>query len=59
MDKIRASLSHPFPLAGKERQVSISNDSVLYPRDCTRIEALLKLADTRMYEDKQGLTSTR
>lgn len=57
LGKIKENLSRDFRIDNREIDLSISIGAVLYPRDGTRPETLMKLADTRMYEDKQSAKS--
>lgn len=52
--KIKENLSRDFRVDNQEIDLSVSIGAVLYPSDGTRLETLMKLADTRMYEDKQS-----
>jgi diguanylate cyclase len=57
LGKIKENLSRDFRIDNREIDLSISIGAVLYPRDGTRLETLMKVADTRMYEDKQSAKS--
>ncbi|MCB1054607.1 MAG: EAL domain-containing protein [Acidobacteria bacterium] len=52
-DKILTALRRPFQLHGHEIYVSASLGVSLYPRDGDDAEALLKHADTAMYQAKE------
>ncbi|MEH6824363.1 MAG: PAS domain S-box protein [Motiliproteus sp.] len=52
--KLLSSLSERFPLADQEVFVSGSIGTTIYPDDGTSVEALLKNADTAMYQAKDA-----
>ncbi len=51
--RILDSLAHPFSIDGHEVFVSASIGISIYPSDGTTVEALLKNADTAMYQAKE------
>ncbi|MBN9450917.1 MAG: EAL domain-containing protein [Bosea sp.] len=53
-ERILASLSEPFAITGAEVTIGSSIGIAMAPRDGTSREALLKLADTALYEAKNS-----
>ncbi|WP_377838552.1 putative bifunctional diguanylate cyclase/phosphodiesterase [Bosea sp. UC22_33] len=53
-ERILASLSEPFSITGAEVTIGSSIGIAMAPRDGTSREALLKLADTALYEAKNS-----
>lgn len=51
-EKIRQRLADGLPLQGRQVPVKISMGTAIFPDDGDLPEALIKLADTRMYEEK-------
>jgi len=51
--KIDAALRHPFVFGAVEVCIGVSIGYVLYPRDGQEAETLLRVADARMYVEKQ------
>lgn len=51
--KIDAALRHPFVFGAVEVCIGVSIGYVLYPRDGQEAETLLRIADAKMYAEKQ------
>lgn len=51
--KIDAALRHPFVFGAVEVRIGVSIGYVLYPRDGQDAETLLRIADAKMYAEKQ------
>jgi len=52
-EKLLAAISAPYSILGHEMHVSVSIGIAMYPEDSDTVEALLKNADTAMYNAKQ------
>ena len=50
---MRQSMREPFHLHAITLQMDISVGYVMYPRDAVSSEELIRMADKRMYEEKQ------
>ena len=57
-DKLRTSVASPIAFNGHLLKVGTSIGLASYPQDGKNLEALMKVADRRMYEDKQESKST-
>jgi len=58
MDWLRAITDEPFALGEKRFDVQMSIGYALFPSDGRDLDALLRVADERMYENKSSQTNT-
>ncbi len=59
MTRLRSIVAAPFRVAGVPVTVTGAFGAAFYPGDGISAEALLELADQRMYADKQAMSGTR
>ena len=57
VDRIRAILSEPVNFEGVEHSVGVSIGVAVYPQDGDNLPTLIRIADERMYSDKQSSPS--
>jgi diguanylate cyclase (GGDEF)-like protein len=51
--KLEAMMDRPFMIEGHSLQISASVGCAVFPQDVNNVEAVINLADSRMYERKQ------
>lgn len=54
MDKIHATVRQPMHIDGATLELGCSIGAAVYPTDGDNVDALLNLADTKMYSEKRG-----
>ena len=53
IDRLKKVINSPYNIHGYKIKIGVSCGYALYPSDADTVESLLKIADSRMYAEKE------